>query len=723
VKWIVAIGVAAGVGLVYLLSQASANTALFTRHYPWLIALCAIVAVALMALIGYQLAGLVRKLRASVFGALLTARLTAVFVLMALLPGTLLYALSVQFLDRSIESWFESNVDRALESGLNLGRGVLLQSWRELSARLESVAPAAAQAQDAATLASHRERMQLDHLQVRAADARLLWRVQAEDAPPPNDAAMLVLLGQARDVTHPAQATEQLPDGVLLLRAALRVGEGPSARYVLTEQRFRGGASDDARRVEAGYRDYQELSIYRSGLKRLFAVTLTLAMLLTLFSAIALALLLSQRISAPLSALAEATRAVAAGDYSRLNPVTSHDEFGVLTQSFNTMTRRIGDATTALEQQRRELTRANQYLEGILSNLSSGVLTFTPDWLLRTGNAAAWQALGCDPAQLAGVPLPAWPGRAPHLAPLVSAVQATLGPRNQGTWSHQLSLTGEGRSHTLLLRGTPLKPTGDGDEARGFVLVFDDITQLKDAERAAAWGEVARRLAHEIKNPLTPIQLSAERLRSKLESRLTEGDAEMLRRATSTIVSQVTALKGMVDDFGQYARASSIRLSPTDFNQLVRDVLHLYEATPVALELDLDPAVGEVAVDAALMRQVLHNLVQNSQDALSGQADARIRVRSVRRGPTIILAVEDNGSGIPASVLPRIFEPYVTTKVRGTGLGLAIVKRIVEEHGGDARIDNVLPRGARATLRLPAEPVPAEPTAAAHANGQPESVA
>jgi PAS domain S-box-containing protein len=421
-------------------------------------------------------------------------------------------------------------------------------------------------------------------------------------------------------------------------------------------------------------------------------------MLLTLFSSIAVSFLLSERLSAPLSALAEATRAIAKGDYSRLNPVKSRDEFGVLTQSFNTMTRQIADATEAMERNQQQLERAKTYLESILSNLTSGVLTFDERFYLKTVNAAAYEILGVPAGSFHGLKLPEWSAHLSTVSPLTELVLRQFAGPTDRQWEQQMEYRrAEGGARTLLVRGTRLGTRGE----TGYVVVFDDITHLAQAQRDAAWGEVARRLAHEIKNPLTPIQLSAERLQQKLFLKLPQNDADMLTRATGTIVSQVTALKGMVDDFSQYARARRMSAEAVSLNDLVREVLVLYESMGVPIEPRLAENLPTVPADAALLRQVLHNLIQNAIDALAGAERPHIVVTSELSGESILLTVSDNGSGIAENVIERIFEPYVTTKPKGTGLGLAIVKKIVDEHHGRIHVENVKPHGANVSILLP----------------------
>jgi nitrogen fixation/metabolism regulation signal transduction histidine kinase len=466
--------------------------------------------------------------------------------------------------------------------------------------------------------------------------------------------------------------------------------------------------AQDAEVVQAGYREYQELQLARRGLKRLYGITLTLALLLAVLSSLGLAVLLSNRLSAPLSALVEGTRAVAQGDFSRRAAVASRDELGQLTQSFNSMTLQLSEAQSRVERNQAQLAHAKAYLESVLANLSAGVLTLDNALRLRSANPSATQILGTDCGLLAGVPLQDWPQREASLQALSLALaDAFEGAGTDVPWQRQVERELRDGTQVLLLRATRFGEAGAG----GLIVVFDDVTHLLQAQRDAAWAEVARRLAHEIKNPLTPIQLSAERMQLKLAPRLQAGDAEILQRSTQTIVSQVSALKRMVDAFSQYARNPEPALRPLDLNALVREVLTLYESLGSSLALVLAPVLPAVEGDSTQIRQVIHNLLQNAQDALAGVEAPRIEILTAMRGSRVELAVTDNGSGFPENMMKRAFEPYVTTKPRGTGLGLSIVRKIVEEHHGEVTIGNVSPRGARVSILLPAarsaEPSPA----------------
>jgi nitrogen fixation/metabolism regulation signal transduction histidine kinase len=619
---------------------------------------------------------------------------------MALIPGGLVYAISFQFLQRSIESWFDVRVDESLNRGLSLGQRVLQNSLKELTQRGEAMAQAlaASQASDATTLNRLREQHSIEEATLMTARGRIIAQSGVEPVALLPDLPSPQVLRQVR-MQQPITSIESIPDRGLYLRVIVPVNVltiADDIRILQVLQRVPPAIAQDAQLVEKGYTDYKQLLMTRVDLKRIFGLTLTLAMLLTLFSALALAFVLSERLSAPLSALAEATRAIAKGDYSKLNPVKSRDEFGVLTQSFNTMTRQIADATEAMERNQQQLENSKAYLESILSNLTSGVLTFDERLYVKTMNSAANSILAVPAGAFHGLKLSEWPRHVQSVAPLAEIALRHFSA-GAGQWEEQMEYRRADGPRTLLLRGTRLGTRGES----GYVVVFDDITHLIQAQRDAAWGEVARRLAHEIKNPLTPIQLSAERLQQKLKDKLPENEADILKRATGTIVNHVAALKGMVDDFTQYAHASRMNARAVNLNELVREVLVLYESMGVAIDARLSESVPAIYADPAMLRQVLHNLFQNAIDALTGMDNPRILVSTSLGTGGVLLTVRDNGTGIAEGVMGRIFEPYVTTKPKGTGLGLAIVKKIVDEHHGRILVENVKPHGATVSIVLP----------------------
>lgn len=700
-KYLIFISALLGSFLLYLLSSASANTELFSRNYYVLLSLAGVLALYLTVLVGYQLWQLRGKLKAQVFGAKLTLRLTLFFILIAILPGLLVYAVSVQFLDKSIESWFDLRVEKALEGGLNLGRNALETGLKELSKKGQSTALLLAKqspAQYTKTLAQLIGKGTAQDAALFNRNGKLLAFASSSRKPPPDapDAEMLREAGQQG--LH--SIIDTLPDNSLILRALVLVKPQRSsagARILQLIQPVPKQLAADAEMVRAVYRDYQELSLSRLGLKRLYGITLTLSLLIVLLSAVSAAFFISDRLSAPLAALAEGTRAVAQGDFSRQHPIKSSDELGALTGLFNQMTLQLADAKTTSEQQQRQAEDAKVYLESMLAHLSSGVLVVDEQFRLRSVNSSAAQILGASLPDMQGVPLAEIAERHPLLRSFSDAVMQAFNEVTSGEWQRQIERLSKNGDQILLMRGTRLSTAMDNS----YVVVFDDITHLLQAERQAAWGEVARRLAHEIKNPLTPIQLSAERLQHKLSAKLDGSDAQLLQRATQTIVSQVAAMKNMVTEFADYARAPAPKLVALDMHQLLREVLGLYEASSSPIILRLNAAQAWVKGDATRLRQVIHNLLQNSYDALQNVAQREIIVSTAEEGGALKLCVQDNGCGFPEHLLARAFEPYRTTKPKGTGLGLAIVKKIVEEHGGSIVIENIAAGGTRVSVTLP----------------------
>ena len=682
-KWLVIIGaVVAAVGL-FLLATASADTTLFAQHYPLLLGINAALAALLAALVVTQLVMLTRRLRARVFGARLTLRLLARFAALAVVPGLIVYAVSVQFLTRSIESWFDVKVDAALEGGLNLGQQVIEQMTLDLQRKANAMALELAErppAQLATQLERLRGQLGVDEAVVVTGSGGLV-------ASAAQDMTRLVpelpaghALRQAR-AKRSYTAVDAAVGGPLALRVVVPLDVSPEVRFLQVRQSVPPSFARSAEAVEAAYRDYRELAISRDGLKRIYIVTLTFALLMALFVAVAVAATQSGLLAEPLANLAQATQAVARGDFSRRAPVTSRDELGVLTESFNSMTRQLEEARRSAESNRVAIEAAKGRLENILANMSAGVLVFDRDLGLSISNHGATAILGAE------------------LEAFAALMRAHFAEQGDQSWQLELQLKGTGK--TLHARGAHLPQATGG----GSVVVFDDITRLIQAQRATAWAEVARRLAHEIKNPLTPIQLSAERLEMKLAERLPPEDADTLRRSTETIVNQVAALKAMVDDFRDYARLPAPQPAPLDLNALVRQVLALYENSTVLIAKHLAESLPLAWADGAQIRQVIHNLVQNAQDALEHRtergASPVIEVRTELAGDRIRLAVSDNGGGFPEELMARIFEPYVTTKPRGTGLGLAIVKKIVDEHHGAVTIENQPSRGASVSVLLP----------------------
>jgi len=710
--------VAAAVGsiLLFLLASASANTALFANHYPLLLGLNGVVVLALLALVAVKLQLLRREYRQGVFGSRLKSRLLLILALMAILPGVVVYGVSLQFAVHSIDSWYNVRVDSALEGGLNLGRTVLDAQLAEVSEKARNMALDLADGNPVrpSQLNRLREQAGMQTAAVFSTSGQVLASSTGDLAQLLPSLPTMMQLRQARQGRGISLIEGDATAG-LTLRVLVPVSSGLSnvlsleTRVLQLTQPVAPSIVKSMESVEAAYRDYQELSLGRQGLKRIYTLTLTLTLLLALFAAIALAFFQAQRLAEPLLILAEGTQAVAAGDFTPRAVLETSDELGVLTQSFNRMTHQLDDARRETERHRGEVEAARAYLESVLVNLSTGVLAFDRNFVLRAANRGACAILKLDEAAIVGRTISEWPNHEIFKAAIsegFGASAAGTGTINgngarQAEWRRQVE-TGHPNSmpQVLLLRGSPLPEVGGG----GYVVVFDDITQIIAAQRSAAWTEVARRLAHEIKNPLTPIQLSAERLQHKLADSLDPAGRELLERATLTIVNQVEAMKNMVNDFRDYARTPPAQLCSLDLNTLTKDVLSLYETSRARIVAKLAENLPHVMADATQLRQVIHNLLANAEDALAEevadmQPEIVVSTRSNEQG--VELQVSDNGSGFTPQILARAFEPYVTTKSKGTGLGLAIVKKIMDEHQGEIRIANRIPRGAEITLRLP----------------------
>ncbi len=708
-KYIVFTSALLGGLLLYLLSNASANTAASGEHYTLLVALNIALAVLLVLLIGVQLFSLYRNIRQRVMGSRFTLRLLGSFALMAIIPGLIVYLVSVNFLTRSIESWFNVKVESALEGGLNLGQTALEIMLADVKEKGESMATSLA-FQPANTHFS-----MLNDLREKSGvqDATLFTPQGGILAVSSGDASSF--LPDLPSVTQLRQARQRIYGNIepingkgLYLRVLIPVSVqdiSGEMRILQLLQPVPKSLATTAEAVQDVYQDYQQLSYSRTALREVFALTLTLVMMLAMFTAVAIAFVLSRRLSAPLTVLAEGTKAIASGDYSTMLPAHGKDELGVLVQSFNSMTQQLGDATKAADRNRARVEAARGYLETILAHLSSGVLALNERSELRTFNEATVNILGVSLESYVGFTPEKIIEKQPNLSSFFQTIADSIQQENpqKSTQKEEVQVqielaTAHGKK-IITLRGTRL-PDG------GYVAVFDDATAMVQAQRDAAWGEVARRLAHEIKNPLTPIQLSAERMAHKLHNKLEEADAEILQRSTETIVNQVDALKKMVNEFSEYARSPTPHLESLDLNALIREIVSFYDVPKINVKLALTNTACLIKGDSTMLRQVLHNLMQNAQDALASTLMPMIQITTSVDDGMLILTVQDNGGGFPDEMMLHVFEPYMTTKPHGTGLGLAIVKKIIEEHKGNIKIENVLSNeangsGAIITISIP----------------------
>lgn len=690
-KYIVFISVTLGALLLYMLSNASANTAASGEYYTLLVTLNVALAAMLIVLIAVQLFSLYRNIRARVMGSRFTLRLLGSFALMAIIPGMIVYVVSVNFLTRSIESWFNVKVESALEGGLNLGRTALDIMLADVKEKGESMAASLAfQPANAhfTMLNDLREKSGIQDATLLTPQGRILAVSSSDSRSFLPELPSVTQLRQARQRIY--GSIEPIGGKGLSLRVLVPISVQDMAgemRILQLLQPVPKPLATTAEAVQDVYQDYQQLSYSRTALREVFALTLTLVMMLAVFTAMAIAFVLSRRLSAPLTVLAAGTKAIASGDYSTMLPAHGKDELGVLVQSFNSMTQQLDDAKKAAERNRARVEAARGYLETILAHLSSGVLALNERGELRTFNEATVSILGVSLESYVGFTPEKIIAKQAQLANFFQAIALNSqqeasdknGQKDEAQTQVELA-TAQGKQ-IITLRGTRL-PDG------GYVAVFDDATAMVQAQRDAAWGEVARRLAHEIKNPLTPIQLSAERMAHKLHDKLDATDAKILQRATETIVNQVDALKKMVNEFSEYARSPAPSLDNLDLNMLIREVMSLYDLPKIKVEQMLTTKACTIKGDSTMLRQVLHNLLQNAQDALAGKKAPVISVKTETVNGMLVLTVQDNGGGFAAEMMSHIFEPYMTTKPHGTGLGLAIVKKIIEEHKGSIKIEN-----------------------------------
>jgi nitrogen fixation/metabolism regulation signal transduction histidine kinase len=716
-----------GLLLLYLLTQATNNRELYEQNYARLFIVNVVVASLLgcaIIWVGYRLLSRLRQKR---FGSRLLLKLAMIFALVGVVPGLLIYVVSYQFVSRSIETWFDVKVEGALEAGLNLGRVTLETLSGDLATKTRTASGQLTVISDSAN-GEIAERL-LDQL---GATDVTIWTSSGK---------LIVSVGQSRFQLSPDKPTtnqfrtarregvvawiEGLDEAVLgatsnvnikaLVPLATSVlGLNAEPRYLLVTKVLPKELIANATAVEAANREYQERALARQGLKRMYIGTLTLSLFLAVFGAVLMAVVLGNQIAKPLLVLTEGVSQVAAGDLTPKLAMQGRDELGGLTRAFASMTQQLADARLAVEQSMSQVDAARSNLQTILDNLTSGVIVLDANAQIVSSNPGATRILQIPLAAYEGARLEDIPG----LEVFGAAVGTQFEQYWQGRtehgldhWQQSFDLGGaapsglQDRVLTLVARGAELP-------ARRRLLVFDDISEIVSAQRAQAWGEVARRLAHEIKNPLTPIQLSAERLEMKLVGKLEGAELAILHKSVKTIVDQVDAMKRLVNEFRDYARLPSAELKSVDLNALVRDVLQLYDADSgqVGVVIDLDTTAPCVLGDAQQLRQVIHNLVQNAQDASeTTAADVRVTVRTQwsEANGRVRLSVLDFGTGFPEHILKRAFEPYVTTKVRGTGLGLAVVKKIADEHGSRVDISNrVLDGkvvGAQVSLSLAAD--------------------
>jgi nitrogen fixation/metabolism regulation signal transduction histidine kinase len=703
---IVTAAVLLGITALLLLAQSAPSLQGFGRRHLIIIGVNITAGLLLLALIVGNLVQLVRDYRRRAPGSRLRLRLVTMFVGLTLGPLCIVYLFALNAINGGIDNWFETDLGTEISSALKLSRETL--DTQASSRLLQTGALAAALGNlDGEPLLRALGVLRTD---AGAAELTVFNRelqitgssMRGERLPPRLAEDVIAELRRTRTFV----ALEPEANDRYQIRAAIIIpgdGDALAPRYLQAIFPVGERQAQLADAVEDTYLRYTELQYLRGPLNLSLALTLSLVLLLSLFAATAGAFYLSRRLSAPIEVLAIGTEAVARGNFDTHLPPGAADEIGFLIESFNTMIERLKRAREDGRRSQQQLENERANLATILGSLSTGVIAIAPDGTLRIANDAAGRVLGIDLTGLTGTP---WRDAGQGNTIFAQFVEA-LEPQLRGIpaeWRGQVVLRTDNSRRILNCASSPLP--GDAGTGGGVIVVFDDVTELLLAQRDAAWGEVARRLAHEIKNPLTPIRLAAERIRRWYLPNLTEEEGKVLDRSTHTIVQQVEAMRDMVNAFSEYARAPAINIGRVDLSRLIREVAWLYRAQEgqpsVQLKLDEDM---EIEADAVRVRQLLHNLIRNAQEALEGQADAHIEITAgFVPGTERALAeisVSDNGPGIAAELLPHLFEPYVTSKNKGTGLGLAIVRKLVEEHGGTVSAENLPPHGARLAVRLP----------------------
>jgi len=695
-----------------LLGEITSNSENFGQIYPYILVINGVGSILLLLLIGANLLRLFRDHRRNVPGARLKSRLVTAFVVLLVGPLAVVYLFSVQFLSEGIDSWFDVEVEQGLGAALDLSRSALDMRMRDNLERTQSVADSLYSVPDK-EMFEYLTRLRIDagarELTVLAGGSRI---IATSSSTPTDQLPLLVpeemLLSLRRNNSY--VALEPRPDEQYLVRTAVLL-PGRSGRDIrILQGLYPLGKSLGplATSVQIAQTRYSELSFLREPLKSGFILTLSIVVLVTFLIAVYGAFFYSRRLIAPVQNLVAGTRAVAQGDFDTRLPGSKRDEIGFLVDSFNDMIDQLSTARAEARRSEAQVENERAGIEAILAGLSTGVIALEKNLTIRTANRAAGDLLNQSFVTREGESIVTLATENPGLKPIVDAIEAHL-EKEEPEWREQVKLRLDSGTRVLVCACTALP--GSYRSRGGFVLVLDDVTELLQAQREAAWGEVARRLAHEIKNPLTPIQLSAERIRKKLLDEIDPASAELLDRATQTIVQQVEAMRDMVNAFSEYARAPAMNRTLLDLNHLIVNVAELYPAhhnQPV-VSLELEESLPEIRVDAVRIRQVLHNLIRNALEALEGQNDAEVllktRLLRKKKRQYIRITVRDNGPGLPEDDREKIFEPYVTSKSKGTGLGLAIVKKLVEEHGGEVGIESEVDEGTSVKILLPVEEV------------------
>lgn len=684
-----------------LMSSATQESSRLSQMYSSLLLVNGLGFVVLLVLVGVNIYSLLRQLKKREAGSRLTTRMVSLFVLLSLAPAAIVFYFSMQFLHKSIDSWFNVEIDRAMEDALELSQTSLDEQKRwQLRKSQQLAKKLRGKSEISIILDLEHYRSELDASEMTLLSRR--GRVIAFGSINPSDILPSLPVEQIwLKMREGYVGIDSIKDDELVIQTVVAI-KSEQKQYLQILYPVPVRVADLADSIEFAFVRFQETTFLRNSLKLSFSLVLSLVLLLSLLASIWVAFLIIRNIVAPVKELVKGTQAVAEGNYEQQLPVMSQDDLGFLVKSFNEMMTRIASSRDEARKASLEVENQRAYLETLLSSLTSGVISFDADFNIRTSNQATNLILHTQIHRFYGKTLFDLAQEHSALSGLVDTIQELL-EHSEEVWQKNIVVLGPNGQQELLCRGTVLySPEG---KRIGGVVVIDDMTDLIQAQKNAAWGEVARRLAHEIKNPLTPIQLSAERLQHKLADSLDEKNATILERSTQTIVNQVDAMKKMVDDFSEYARPAKIQAEIIDLSKLVKEVLALYTLQS-SVKFNVDYNIGLlISADPVSMRQVIHNLVKNALEAVGSDGEITIKLAAIndQNAKFSQLAIYDNGPGIAAEHVEKVFEPYVTTKTKGTGLGLAIVKKIVEEYGGAIWVDRTIKQGAGFIVRFPAQ--------------------
>ena len=703
-KYIITIVAFIGIALLILLAKAISNSELISGDsFRILLGLNILFICSLIGLIAVQIFRLLQSVKKEITGSRLTLRLVLSFALMGIIPVLIVYLVSVNFLTKSIESWFDVKVESALEGGLTLGQKTIDILMSDIELKGKSIAYSIGNSEP-------------DQRDALLTDLRAKFGIQ--DAVIFDQNSIIIgVSSERKDLIPPIPSIEDLERGgqdffgkieevkgdqIYLKTFTPIISKNSMSKRLILQltQPIPQSIANLALSVESVYDEYQQLTYSRNSLKIIYILTLTLVLLLALLSSVAASFVISRRFSAPLAMLADATKQISKGNYKKIIPEQGKDEIGILVSSFNSMTSQLGQATRNSEKNRERLEIARTFLETILAHLTTGVIVLDDKKIIRLNNISASIMLINKNVTMKNKSMNEVMAKNLFFKPMYDFVESYIdnNKSNKKEVSQEFKLDKEKQEKTIMLQITPLID----NKGKSYVLVIDDISEVTQAQRHSAWGEVARRLAHEIKNPLTPIQLSAERIQHKFKDKLSKEDSHILERSTNTIVNQVNALKIMVNEFAEYARPPKIQKDKIRIDSLIEEVIDLYEIDKI-INIKKDKNIPIIYADQNKLRQVIINLLENSQDALKEIKNPKIKIFIKKKVNKVEIVVEDNGSGIPDEIIGRIFEPYVTSKKTGTGLGLAVVHKIIDEHEGKIKIDRIKNSGTRVTITLGTE--------------------